>query len=364
MTAFDGSRLVIVGTYSGRIHLYGFTSGRLTPIGSTSSPDHPSFLEISADRRHLYAVGEGSEVEGRPGAVSAFLLDDRTGALQHLNTRSTLGSDPCHLRLDRTGRYLLAANYGGGSVAMMPVQPDGSVGEACCHVRHEPRRSGRDPHASSHPHAVVIAPGNRYALVPDLGLDKVFLYELDLHGGRLNPAPNPHVAQPPGSGPRHFAFHPGARYGYLVNELANTVTAFHWTGQNIAPIQQVSTLPEDHEGTSFAADIHVHPNGRFLYASNRGHDSIVVFAIDPDSGRLKRLHHAATGRIPRNFALDPDGDFLLVANQSGGNIVVYAVDAVTGSFVPTGEEARVAAPVCVVFSPAPRGNAGSRRQAV
>jgi len=348
---------VYVGTYTWRggegIYVYrlDLSTGALNPLGTAPKVENPSFLAIAPDRRFLYAVNEVRQFGGRRGGgVSAFAIDPASGALRLLNQQSSEGDGPCHLSVDATGRYVLVANYGGGSVAILPIQEDGSLGPVTDFVQHEgssvhPRRQ-RGPHT----HSITLDPANRRAFAADLGLDKILGYEVDLENGRLTPGGPPWTEVAKGAGPRHFAFHPDGKYAYLITELANTIVAYTYdeTDGTLGEIQTVSTLPDDFAGTSHCADVHVSPDGRFLYGSNRGHDSIAVFAIDPQTGRLTSIDYVPTrGEMPRNFGIDPTGRFLLVANQKSGNIVIFGIDPETGRLADTGHRAEVPMPVCV-----------------
>jgi 6-phosphogluconolactonase len=326
-------------------------SGALACVQPVRGVDSPSFFAISQDQRFLYAVNEVGQFGGRPGGgVSALAMDPATGRLRLINQQSSVGGGPCHVSLERTGRYALVANYGGGSVALLPIAADGSLAPACDFVQHagtsvDPQRQ-RGPHA----HSINVDPGNAFAHVPDLGLDRVVRYRLDLEAGRLVGQCPSGVGLAPGCGPRHMVFHPEGRIAYVVTEMGNTVVACRYDADSgvLTEVQTVSTLPAGYAGTSFAADIHLSGDGRFLYVSNRGHDSIGVFAVDASSGRLELLATPACGgAYPRHFCLDPRGAFLLCANQNSDNVVVWRRDAVTGGLQPTGTQVRIARPVCV-----------------
>lgn len=351
---------VYIGTYTGDrsegIYLYSMnlSSGVLKHAATVSGVTNPSFLDIEPNCRYLYSVSEVGEFAGKPsGAVSAFAVDLQTGELTPLNQQPSYGTGPCYLSVDQTGKWVLVANYGSGSAAILPIQDDGCLGEATDVVQHQgsnvdPRRGG--PRA----HSITLDPANRYAFVADLGLDKIMIYRLDLVQGKLIPNDEPWAPVKPGAGPRHFAFHPNSKYAYVINELDNTVTAFAYDSPRgtLKEIQVVSTLPGDFTGTSYCADIHIVPSGKFLYGSNRGHDSIAVFAIDERTGKLTCVGHEPTqGKTPRNFAIDPTGAFLLAANQGTDNIVVFRIDQQTGKLAPTGHMVEVPMPVCVKMVP-------------
>ena len=349
--------LVYVGTYTSRgaegIYAYRYdpTAGTLSPLGVTSGIVNPTFLAIHPDGRHLYAVNEVGEIDGQPGgALSAYAIDAGTGALAFLNRQTTIGQGPCHVTLDQTGQYAMAANYGSGSVAMLPILEDGSLGEACDFHQHE--GSGPDPRRQRGPHAhsVTISPDNRFAFAADLGLDKIMIYRIDLEQGKLVPNDVPFASTYPEAGPRHFAFHPNQAIAYVINEMGNSVTVFGYdaTQGTLDERQTLSTLPEGFEGTSHCADIHISLSGSFLYGSNRGHDSIALFAVDHDDGTLTPIGHQSTmGKTPRNFGLAPNGDYMLAANQDSNSIVAFRVDQESGQLSPTGHVTQVPAPVCI-----------------
>jgi 6-phosphogluconolactonase len=358
MSAHDNSSeiLVYVGTYtrttSEGIYVYRLdsSSGALVFSSKVSGHEEPSFLAIAPGQRYLYAVNETSDYQGESsGAVSAFSIAPETGELTFLNKQSSRGAAPCHLSVDATGRYVLAANYSGGSVAMLPIQDDGSLGAACDFVQHV-GSSVADRQQGPHGHSITPSPDNRFAFAADLGLDKILIYQLDLEEGKLRPNDPPWVQIHPGAGPRHFTFHPNGRYAYAINEIDNTFTAFNFDAERgaLEEIQVISTLPDDFDGTSHTADLHVHPSGKFLYGSNRGHESIVICAIDPATGQLTLVGHEPTqGEQPRNFAIDPTGKLLFAANMNTDNIVSYWIDQDSGRLDPTGQVTEVPMPVCL-----------------
>lgn len=348
---------VYIGSYTGENSkgIYAFRlnpdTGKLAPIGLVAETPNPSFLAIHPNRRFLYSV---SEAQG--GTVNAFAIDDTTGKLTFLNQASTRGAGPCHVNLDKTGQSLVVANYGGGSVASFPVGKDGRLGEAASFIQHT--GSGADPKRQQGPHAhsVNISSNNRFAIVADLGLDQVLVYRLDPVKATLAANNPPFTKVKPGAGPRHFTFHPSNRFAYVINEMQSTVTAFTWdqNGGILKEIQTVSTLPNDYTGTgNSTAEVVAHPSGRFLYGSNRGHNSIAVFSIDPAKGTLTLVENAPTqGSTPRNFAIDPTGTWLLAANQRSDNVVVFRIDQATGRLTPTGQSVEAGSPVCIRFVPA------------
>ncbi len=335
------------------IYSYRFdpASGALTLLCATGGIANPSFLSMDAQGRYLYAVSEVADHESkRSGSVTAYAIDRQTGALRFLNRQPSHGAGPCYVTVDPASQFVLVANYSGGSVAMYPLQDGGSLGEASdvhqfAGTSVNPERQDR-----AHAHSIVVDPAGKYVFVPDLGTDKVMQFRLDRAQGKLLPHAEPFLAVEPGAGPRHFAFHPRARHGYVINELGCTITACTYDADQgrLAAIQTVSTLPAGFTGTSYCADIHVTDSGRFLYGSNRGHDSIVIFRIDPQSGRLSLVGHEPTGgQTPRNFALDPSARFLLAANQDSDTIVSFRINPETGKLTPTGQITSVPRPVCI-----------------
>lgn len=351
-------RLVFVGTYTDGaaegIYLLRLDSrtGELTPTEYLMPADDPSFLAIHPSGRFMYCVNEMLALDGEP-AVSAYSIEPESGKLTFLNRLPAGGTYPCHLTVDPTGKNLLVANYGGSSIGLFRLDVDGRLSERVVLAEHE-GSSVHERQEAPHPHGVTLDPMNRFAFIPDLGLDRIVTYAFDADLGALTPATVPFAAVEPGSGPRHFSLGRDGRFGYLINELASTVTVFKLESKDGALVAQqtVSTLPEGFGGQSTTAEIEVHPTGRFLYGSNRGHDSIAVFTIDPESGRLAYVEHESTlGQTPRNFGIDPSGRFLLAANRKSDSVVVFRIDQETGALNPTGHSAEVPTPVCVKFLP-------------
>ena len=341
----------------GGIHRYHLDlgSGKLAWVGVTGDVTNPSFLAIHPSRRFLYAVNEVSRVKGkRSGAVSAFAIDAQTGGLTLLNQQLSGGAGPCHLVVDAKGKHVLAANYGGGSVCALPIGADGRLGEATAFVQHEGRSVNPKRQTAPHAHSINLDAASRFAFAADLGLDKVLVYRFDAAMGTLAPNDPPFAAVAPGSGPRHFAFHPNGRFAYVISEMGNTVTAFRYHADRgaLAELQTITTLPEGYGGESYTAEVQVHPSGKFLYGSNRGHNSIAIFAIEATTGKLRPVGHQPTqGDWPRNFGIDPTGAYLLAANRRSNNIVVFRIDAATGLLAPTGCVVEVPAPVCIKIIP-------------
>ena len=352
-----GELTLYVGTYtSGKsegIYVYRMdrSTGALTRVSSIMSVN-PSFLTIDRSRRYLYAVNEVGEYAGKPGgAVSAFAIDPVTAHLRLLNEQATQGADPCHLSVDSKRKALLVANYTGGSVTVLPIRADGTLGMAIDLKQHE--GSGiKEQQKGPHAHCVILDRVERHALTADLGIDKVMVYRFDRKTGKLGPAKQPFAELTAGAGPRHLALHPSGKYLYVINELDSTMSSFKYNelSGTLTPMETLSTLPSDFTGTSYCADVHVSASGKFLYGSNRGHDSIVVFECDSSSGKLKLVEHVLTGgKWPRNFTLDPTGAFLLVANQRTDNVVVFSIDRETGRLTATDKIEEIPSPVCLKF---------------
>jgi 6-phosphogluconolactonase len=360
-SAASNGTLVYVGTYTqkGSEGIYAFrfdaTSGRLQPIGLAARTSNPSFLAVHPNGRWLYAVNEDEVYKGtKSGSVSAFAIDHASGRLTRLNQQSSHGGAPCHITIDREGRYALVANYAAGTIAVLPIAPDGQLGEATSVVQHTGSGAHPDRQKGPHAHAIIVDGANRFALAADLGIDKVLVYRFDTARGKLWAHDPPAAVLKPGSGPRHIAFSPSGRWLYAINELSSTITAFGWNADRgvLTDGAATSTLPASFIGANTTAEIAVHPSGRFVYGSNRGHDSIAVFAADARTGALTALGHVSTGgRTPRNFALDPDGRWLVAANQDSNSLVVFRVDEKTGMVERTGDPAVVPTPVCVLFVP-------------
>jgi 6-phosphogluconolactonase len=350
-----------VGTYTGGRSrgIYRFqldpATGKLTSWALAATTANPSFLAIHPNHRFLYAVGELEQFGGKKsGAVSAFAIDPKTGDLTLLNQQPSGGAGPCHLSVDRQGKHVLVANYGGGSASVLPIQDDGRLGEATAFVQHKGSSVNKQRQEGPHAHSINLDAANHFAFVADLGLDKVLVYRYDAEKGTLTPNDPPAVDIEPGSGPRHFAFHPSGRYAYVINEMASTITAMDYDAEHgvLKKIQTVSALPKGFKGESSTAEVQVHPSGKFLYGSNRGHDSIVTFAIDTQTGKLSYVGHQGDKiKTPRNFAIDPTGTFLLVGNQGGDSIVVFRIDPKSGELTPTGTVVDVPVPVCLRMMP-------------
>jgi 6-phosphogluconolactonase len=356
----EGPMWVFVGTYTGKksqgIYRVEFdpATGKLGTPELAAKATNPSFLAVHPKRTHLFSVGEVGDAKGkRGGGVSSFTLDTKTGELTPINQESSVGAGPCHIVCDKQGKNVLVANYGGGSVAVLPVDESGKLAKASSFAQHtgssvNPKRQER-PHA----HSVNLDAANRFAVVADLGIDKLLVYKYDPSSGTITPNDPPAVDLAPGAGPRHFAFHPNGKWAYTNNELDWTVTALSYDADKGAftKLNTVSTLPAPHAGNSTAETV-VHPNGKFVYVSNRGHNSIAIFEIDQTTGELKAAGHQGQGvNVPRNFNIDPTGRWMIVANQAGDSLTVYEIDPTSGQLKPTGQSVEVGSPVCVKFVP-------------
>jgi 6-phosphogluconolactonase len=359
---------VYVGTYTAEagsaskgIYGYRFDSdtGELASLGLAAETTNPSFLAVHPNHRFIYAVNETGNYQGqKSGAVSAFSIDRANGKLTLLNEVASKGADPCYITVDKTGKYVLVANYTGGSVAVFPVLEDGRLGEASAFIQHTGHGADPERQEGPHAHSIDLSADERFAIVDDLGLDETLVYRFDRAKGSLS-LNDPQIyttlaKADPGAGPRHFAFNPNGKFGYVVNEIQSTVSVFGYDGSAgvLRRLQTISTYPKDFTAHNDDAEIQVHPSGKFLYASNRGHDSIAVFAIDPDKGTLTLIEYASTkGQTPRSFEIAPGGSLLFAANEKSNNIVVFSIDGKTGRLTPTGKVLDVSEPVCVKFVP-------------
>jgi 6-phosphogluconolactonase len=364
----ENEHLVFVGTYTEKIlfgtgqifkgkgegiHMYRMDpeNGSLTPRHTAGEVKNPSYLAFHPIRRVLYAVNELKNYHGKAtGTLSAFRMERDNGHLEFINKVATHGTDPCHVTVDSSGKYALVANFASGSVAVLPIREDGGLEEASEVIQHS--GSGVDPvrQKGPHAHSITLDASNRFAYVPDLGLDKLMIYRFDAEAGILQAHEQGCFETRPGAGPRHFVFHPADRYAYLINELDSTIVALSHDreGGTLEEIQTVPALPSSFRGISTCADILVDPTGNFLYGSNRGHDSIVIYRIDGSSGRLTLVGHESTrGETPRNFTIDPSGTFLFAANQNSDSIACFRIDHRSGRLNPTGQVTSAPTPVCV-----------------
>jgi 6-phosphogluconolactonase len=356
---------VFVGTYSGGqskgIYRCEFdaTTGKLSQASVAAEAHNPSFLALHPTGPLLFAVGEHADLgRMRTGGVSAYSLDPKTGALNLLNQQSSGGAGPCFIAIDPSGKDALVANYTGGSVAVLPIGSDGRLGMASAVIQHEGSSTDKQRQGEPHAHSINLDKADKFAFAADLGCDKLFVYRFDPLKGTLTPNDPPSVALPPGSGPRHFTFHPNGKFAYIINEIALTLTVLAYDAEHgtMEAKQTISTLPEGAKGTDFStAEVVVHPSGKFLYGSNRGHNSISVFSIDEATGKLTLVQNETAGiKTPRNFNIDPTGHFLLVANQDADSVIVFKIDQTTGKLIPTGDSVEVPKPVCIKFVPVTR----------
>jgi len=351
---------VYLGTYTGGqagskgiyVASLDAATGELGAPKLAAESTSPAFVALHPKGGFLYAVNEVGNFQGeRAGAVSAFKVDPATGALTLLNQQSSGGPGPCHVSVDPSGRCVLVANYGGGSVAALPIQADGSLGKAVSFVQHAGSSVNKQRQEAPHAHSITPDARGRFAYAADLGLDQVLVYRLDAAAAKLAPADPPFARTAPGSGPRHFDLHPRGRFAFVCGEMTSTVTAFRVDGRTgaLTEVNTLSTIPAPTPGNS-TAELRVHPTGRFVYVSNRGHNSIAIFRVDETTGALTAAGHQPTGgSTPRNFGIDPTGRFLLAANQASNTVVVFRIDAETGALNPTGGKIDVPMPVCVRF---------------
>jgi 6-phosphogluconolactonase len=365
MEAAASSNLVFIGTYTGPrsqgiyVSRFDSASGALSAPQLAAETKNPSFLALHPNGKLLYAVGELNQFEGKAaGAVSAFKVDPQSGHLALLNQQPSAGTGPCYLSVDSGGRCVLVANYGSGSIAALPIMEDGRLGPARTTIQHAGSSVNPQRQAGPHAHFIVPDPPGRRALVCDLGLDQVLVYQFDPARASLAARASlvandpPFAKTKPGAGPRHLAFHPDGSHAFVVNEMGSSVTAFDYDQAHggLKEEQTVSTLPENFTGDNACAEIQVHPKGKVLYASNRGHDSIAVFDIEGADRKLKLVQHEATqGKTPRFFTLDPTGNWLLALNQGSDSIVVFRLDAQTGRLSPAGHKIEVGSPVCALL---------------
>jgi len=348
-SAHGADYLVYAGTYttgsSRGIYGYRFDprSAKLKPLGLLAPVTNPTFLVAHPDNRFLYAVSQEAG-----GSVNAFLISPKTGKLSLVNKASSKGDAPCHLTLDRSGRWIAVANYGSGSVAVLPLRKDGGVGEALAFVEH---------HGASKVHCVLFSPDNRFLLAADIGLNRIYAYHFDPESGALTPSEKPYFDAPAGAGVRHLAFHPNGRVLYAINETHPSVTGYFYNAEKaeLSEIQTIPIVPDSYTGPDVAGEIAVNPAGTLVYASNRGHDSMALLPIDPVRFMLSTLEITPlTGRTPRHFALDPTAAYMLVGNQDSGNLTVYTVHPHTGQLRPVGRPTpNIDKPSCVVFVPTP-----------
>ncbi len=348
---------LLTGTYTGGksegIYVYRFNSndGSVSRISEVKT-SNPSYLAVSPGQQFVYAVQEDAGDKGKGGAIAAFSFNRQTGMLNYINRQSTGGDHPCYVAVDKTGKWVVAGNYSSGSLSVMPVQSDGSLGAASSIIKHS--GSGPDKRQSSpHVHCTYFSADNRFLFVPDLGIDKVMIYAFDAATGKLKPGRQAFAASVAGSGPRHICFHPAGKYAYVIEELSGTVVTYAYKKGKLKMKQRISSMAATDNSSASSADIHVSPDGKFLYASNRAEaNNIGIFSIDPGNGKLKRIAHQSTlGRTPRNFSIDPSGNYLLAANQNSDEIVIFRRDKQTGLLTDTKNRIAVGKPVCLKWIP-------------
>jgi 6-phosphogluconolactonase len=347
---------LLAGTYtSGKsegIYVYRFNSqtGELSPVSIAKNVSNPSYLVVSPDEKYVYAVNENHNKEQTGGSVTSFSFDKKTGILSQLNKQASAGNDPCYVSENKSGKFILVGNYSSGTASVLPVKKDGSLAPAVSVIKHEGAGVNSERQEGPHVHSTVLSPDNKYVFISDLGIDKIMIYAFDNKKGQLTPAPTPYVEVEPGAGPRHFEFHPNNKFAYLMEEMSGGISVFAYKGKGqLDLLQNISALPPDYIGTVGSADIHVSPDGKFLYASNRGQsNTIAIFSINQQSGELTLVGHQSTlGKTPRNFNFDPGGNFLLVANQDSDNIVIFKRNKTTGLLTDTGKKIDIGNPVCI-----------------
>jgi 6-phosphogluconolactonase len=362
-TGFSQQYYLFIGTYtegefkaagSKGIYVYRFdaATGDATPV-STIATKNPSYLAIAPGGKFVYSVNETNGAA--PGGVSAFSFDKQTGQLSFLNRQASGGDDPCYVTVDNGRKWVMVANYSGGSYSALPVNADGSLAPATETVQHTGSGANKDRQEKAHVHSTIFSPDEKYLVVCDLGTDKLSVLRFDPAAAKtpLTPASDSVVDIQPGSGPRHTAFAPGKPYAYVIEELTGTVDVFHYSTGKMTPLQRISSHPDDYKGNIGSADIHVAPGGKFLYASNRGDaNSLAIFYIDPATGKLTTKGFQSTmGNAPRNFMIDPTGQWLLVANQNTKNVVIFKIDPQTGLLTDTNKHLEIPAPVCLKMEP-------------
>lgn len=352
----DNGPYLLLGTYttgkSEGIYVYKFNSltGDFNYVSIAKNVKNPSYLAVSPNEKYVYAVNETNGKTGFGGSVTSFSFNKQTGVLSELNKQASGGNDPCYITTDKAGKWVFVANYSSGTVSVLPVKKDGSLDSAVTVIQHEGGGVNSDRQEKPHAHSTVLSKDNSYLFAQDLGIDKIMIYSFNNKTGQLTPAPTPYVETEPGTGPRHFEFHPNNKYAYLIEELSGSISVYNYQGKGqLELIQNISALPPDYTGPVGSADIHVSPDGKFLYASNRGESNTIgIFKINQQTGMLALAGHQSTlGKTPRNFNFDPSGNFLLVANQNSDNVVIFKRDKQTGLLTDTGKKIEVGNPVCI-----------------
>ncbi|MEO6550137.1 MAG: lactonase family protein [Ferruginibacter sp.] len=356
MAPAQNNAYLLIGTYtagkSEGIYVYNFNS--LTggsSFVSTAKTANPSFLTVSPNHKMVYAVTENADTTkfGIGGAITAFSFDKSNGSLTEINSQFSGGKHPCYVAVDPTGKWVFAANYSSGNAALLPVQKNGSLGPVKQVLQDSGSGPNKERQEGPHVHSTVLSPDGKYLFTPDLGTDKVMIYSFDKIKGKLTPAPTPFAKSEEGSGPRHFCFHPNGRYAYLMQEMSGTVMAYKYNAGKLTDLQRISAHPADFPGNIGSADIHVSPDGKFLYCSNRGDaNSITIFKVNGLTGKLTLVGRQSTlGKTPRNFNFDPSGNFLLVANQESDDIIIFKINKKSGQLTNTGKKINVPNPVCI-----------------
>jgi len=357
----SGQSIVYVGTFkreaSKGIYAWRFdaNSGQMDSLGLVADVMRPVFIALHPNRRFLYAVSRPTAVDRQNvGVAFAYSIDPKTARLTMINSLPTRGIDPAYVAVDQSGRNLLVANYGSneghGCIAVFPIKNDGSLSDASDFVQYSGSSVHPQRQTGPHSHAINVSPDNRFVFVADLGLDKIFVYHFDAERGKLTPNDPPFARLQPGAGPRHFVFHPQGQFFYVVNEINSTLTTFSYAAGSLREVQTVSTVAQDLAGSNTAATLQVHPNGKFLYVSNRGADNIAVYSINPKTGNVTLIEFVpAQGKTPGSFSIDPSGSWLVAANQSSDSLVLFQLDRQTGKLAATGRSFEVGTPSCVRF---------------
>lgn len=350
LSAQSNEKFLLIGTYtsdsSDGIYVYKFNTvtGENSRVSSVKT-SNPSYLAVSPDNKYVYAVNEDA-----PGSVTSFVFNKPNNRLLQKNVQPSQGKHPCYITIDKTGKWVIVGNYSSGTLAVYPVNKDGSLGAPTDSVQHEGSSVNTARQESAHVHSTVLNKNNKTLYVPDLGMDKVMLYNLDTKKGKLKPFSNPFVITEAGAGPRHLDIHPNGKFAYLMEELSGSISVYKIEKDGyLSLLQNISGLPRDFNGDIGSADIHVSPDGKFLYCSNRGESNTIgILSIDQSTGELTWVDAQSTlGKTPRNFSIDPSGNFLLVANQNSDDIVIFKRDKETGLLTDTGKRIKVSKPVCL-----------------
>ena len=352
------TNFLLIGTYtdsgSKGIYVYKFnqTTGKSELVTNTDSVKNPSFLIVSHDHKNIYAVNETNH--DNPGAVSSFSFNQKTGALKFINKVNTGGDDPCYISVTKNKKWAIIANYSGGSTSAISINPDGSLAPLAQLIQDAGTSINKNRQEASHVHAAVLSPDEKYVFTPNLGTDKVKQYQFNANTKHpLKPASPPFTEVSPGSGPRHFTFSPDGKYAYLIQELTGSVVVYNYQNGTLKKIQTIITHPQDYKGEPGSADIHISPDGKFLYASNRGEENTIsIFKINTSTGLLTTKGNVSCGgKTPRNFLIDPSGNYLLVANQNSDNIIVFKRDKTSGALKDMNQNISVPKPVCLQMTP-------------